>query len=115
MKKKILILGVMGHIGYALSIYLNRKNFQVIGTYNKFRNLSLIKNLKKNNIRILQCNFAEKKGLNKIFKKYKIDNCINCAAISHDSVAKKTSKAIDANCYGVANLIDFQKNLNLNL
>ena len=116
MKKKILILGVMGHIGYALSIYLNRKNFQVIGTYNKFRNLSLIKNLKKNNIRILQCNFAEKKGLNKIFKKYKIDNCINCAAISHDSVAKKIpSKAIDANCYGVANLIDFQKKFKFKL
>ena len=62
MKKKILILGSFGHIGNALCNYLSSKNYQIIATYNKFIDKKKFDLLKKQNIRILQCNFAEKKS-----------------------------------------------------
>lgn len=116
MKKKILILGVMGHIGYALSIFLSKKNYKVIGTYNNSKNKKYLKDFSNNNIRILKCNLGKKNDLKNILQKDKFDICIYSAAISHDSVAKKfPERAIDVNCYGLANILKLQKKYKFNL
>ncbi len=116
MKNRILILGIMGHIGYALSIFLSKKNYKVIGTYNKSKNKKYLKNLNNNNIKIFKCNLGKKDEIGNILKKNKFDICIYSAAISHDSVAKKfPESAIDVNCYGLANILSFQKKYNFNL
>ena len=44
MKKKILVVGCLGHIGFSLASYLKKK-YDVYGTYNNTVNNSLIKEL----------------------------------------------------------------------
>jgi len=110
MKKKILILGSFGHIGYSLSKYLSSKNYNVIATYNKSKNNKMFNSLVKSNVKLIECNLKNRSKLKKIFKKNKIHTCICAAAISHDSVAKFfPEKTIDVNCYGIQNLIYLQK------
>ncbi len=109
MKKKILILGSFGHIGNALCNYLSSKNYQIIATYNKFIDKKKFHLLKKQNIKLIQCDLKNKSKLKKIFANHKIHTCICSAAVSHDSVAKIfPDKAIDVNCTGIINLIELQ-------
>ncbi len=110
MKKKILVLGSFGHIGYSLSIYLSSRNYDVIATYNKSKDKNMFTSLKKLNVSLIKCNLKNKEKLKKIFHNNNIDTCICAAAVSHDSVAKFfPEKTIDVNCYGIQNLINLQK------
>ena len=88
MKKKILILGSFGHIGYSLSKHLREKNYEVIATYNKSKEKKKNSLFKKENIRLIKCDLKDKKKLKRIFQNYKINTCVCAAAVSHDSVAK---------------------------
>ena len=116
MKKKILVLGIMGHVGYALSMFLSKKNYKVFGTYNNSKNKKYLNDFRTNNVKIFKCDLGKKKDLKNIFKKNKFDTCVYSAAISHDSIAKKfPSKALDVNCYGLINIIELQKKFNFNL
>ena len=100
----------MGHIGYSLCNYLAKKNYTVIGTYNRSSNKHFLKNLNENKVSLIKCNTGNKKEIFNLFKKNKIDCCVYSAAISHDSVAKKFPKeAIDVNCYGLVYLTELQK------
>ncbi|MDB3938909.1 NAD-dependent epimerase/dehydratase family protein [Candidatus Pelagibacter sp.] len=110
MKKKILILGSFGHIGYSLSKHLREKNYEVIATYNKSKEKKKNSLFKKENIRLIKCDLKDKKKLKRIFQNYKINTCVCAAAVSHDSVAKFfPEKTINVNCYAIQNLIDLQK------
>jgi nucleoside-diphosphate-sugar epimerase len=54
MKKKILVVGCLGHIGFSLASYLKKK-YDIYGTYNNTINNSLIKELalKKNYLMLM--------------------------------------------------------------
>ena len=110
MRKKILILGSFGHIGYSLSKHLSRKNYEIIATYNKSKDRKMFSLLKKEKVKFIRCDLKDKTKLKKIFKNYNIHTCVCAAAVSHDSVAKFfPRKTINVNCYGIQNLIDLQK------
>ncbi len=110
MKKKILIIGCLGHIGYSLSLYLSKK-YNVFGTYNSLKNKNLLKTLKQNKIKVLKVDVANEDLLKNILKKYNFDTCVYAAAIAHDSIAKRnTKKTIEANCLGVINFFENNKN-----
>ena len=103
----------MGHIGYALALYLAKKNYEVIATYNHTKKKQFLINFKYNKIKVLKCNVKNKKTLKSIFQKYKITSVIYCSAISHDSVAQKfPKKTLDVNCYGIANILEIQNKYN---
>lgn len=112
MKKKILIIGCQGHIGFSLSYFLKDK-YDVIATYNKNINKKNFNQLKNSNIKLLKLNVFKKIDISKLLKKYKINTCIYCAGVAHDSFAKaQTENTIIANCLGVDNFLDFQKKNN---
>jgi len=78
MIKNILIVGIMGHVGFATALGLSKK-YNVIGCYNLNINKKKQKLLKKNNIEIIKINFKNKKKNITIFKKEKnIENYILC-------------------------------------
>lgn len=74
MYKKILVLGASGFIGKNIILKLNKKKFDVTGTY--FKNFP--KDLKKKNIKLKRCDLRNPSQVNKIFKN--IDILIHCAA-----------------------------------
>ncbi len=116
MKKKILILGSFGHIGYSLSKHFSSKNYEVITTYNKSNNKKIFSLLKKVKVKFIKCNLKDKVKLKKIFQKFNIHTCVCAAAVSHDSIAKIfPEKTIDVNCYGIQNLIDLQNKFKFKL
>ena len=116
MKKKILILGSFGHIGYSLSKNLATKNYEVIATYNKSKNKKILSLLKKVKVKFIKCDLKDKAKLKKIFQKFNIHTCVCAAAVSHDSIAKIfPEKAINVNCYGIQNLIDLQNKFKFKL
>ena len=87
MKKKILITGVAGFIGFSFARQLLKKNFIVIGIdnlnnyYSKKLKIDRIKLLKKNkNFRFFKIDITSFDKLNLIFKRYKFDISINLAA-----------------------------------
>ena len=112
MKKKILIIGCQGHIGFSLSYFLKDK-YEVIGTYNNNINKNTFYKLKKSRTKSLKLNVFNKKNINEILKKHKINTCIYCAGVPHDSFAKiQTRNTIIANCLGVDNFLELQKTNN---
>lgn len=85
-KKKILVTGCAGFIGFHLSKQLS-ENFQVIGidNVNNYYDINLKKNrlkiLKKNkNFTFHKCDISKYKQLNTIFNKYKFEYIIHLAA-----------------------------------
>ena len=97
--KRILLTGVMGHIGFAISLYLSKKKFKIVGIYNKSLDRYKMKLLKKNNVILIKNNLTNENLIKKIIRKYKIKNCIYCSAVAHDSIAKKNiDKTIKVNC-----------------
>ena len=108
-KKKILIIGCLGHIGYSSAIHLSKK-YNIFGTYNNTVNKKLFDKLKDHNVNLLKLEVTNKKSLYKILNNHKFDTCIYSAAIAHDSIAKfNIEKTINANCQGVSNFFDFNK------
>ncbi len=113
-KKKILITGVAGFIGFSLAKkILESKNFDVIGIDNlnsyyskklKLKRLSLIKN---KNFKFLKIDLLDKNNLNSLFKNYKIDIVFNFAAQAGVRYSYENPKSYtDSNIIGFVNLTE---------
>ena len=112
MKKKILIVGCQGHIGFSLTKYLTNK-YNIIATFNKRISKTYFNLPRGKNIKILKLNVFNKKKINKLFDENKIDTCIYCAGVTHDSFAKNDPEnTIVANSLGVNNFLSLQKKKN---
>ena len=100
----------MGHIGFSTSIYFAKRNFEILGVYNKNINRNYLKQFKRYNIRIIKNNLLNKSLIRKIILKNKITGCIFCSGVTHDSVAKvNAEKAVNSNIIGLLNLLEIQK------
>ena len=66
MKKKILVVGCLGHIGFSLASYLKKK-YDVYGTYNNTVNSFLIKELALKK-KLFNINVSDKEKIYKILK-----------------------------------------------
>ena len=119
---QILITGAAGFIGFNLSKYLlDKSNIKIIGIDNLNNYYS--KKLKKDRIKVISknkrfsffnINLLNKKKLEKIFKKKKINLIINLAAqagVRYSLI--KPSEFVDNNINGFYNLIDVAKNYNV--
>ena len=82
----ILVSGVAGFIGFHLAKYLIKKNKKVVGidSINDYYDVSLkkkrlqyLKKIGKKNFILIKYDISNKKNLEKIFKKYKINIVIN--------------------------------------
>ena len=114
MKKKILVIGCLGHIGFSLASYLKKK-YDFYWTYNNTVNNSLIKELALKK-KLFNVNVSDKKKIYKILKKIKIDICVYCVAVPHDKLAKENPEnTIIANCLGINNFLNFKDQLNFKL
>ena len=116
MKKKnkekniVMITGVMGHIGYQAAIYLSKYKYQVVGIYNKSSSFKKRKALLNHKVILVKNNLENPLVIKKILKKYKINNCLYCAGVSHDIFAKRDPiKAIKVNSLSIYYFLKLQK------
>jgi UDP-glucuronate 4-epimerase len=114
MKKKILITGAVGFIGFYLTKFLLKKNFKVIGVDNINNYYS--KKLKLNRLKILlnfknfffyKKDITNQKDLEKIFIKNKPQVVINLAAMAGVRFSiKQPKKYIKNNINGFQNILE---------
>ncbi len=122
-KKKILITGSAGFIGFHVAKLMMKKNHEIIGVDNlnnyydinlkkkRIKNLIKLSKKKKFKFTFHKIDISNSRSLNKIFYKYKFTHVINLAAqagvryslINPDSYVK-------SNLLGFANLIEQSKN-----
>ena len=109
MKKKILITGCMGHLGFAITSYIS-KYYSVVGIYNKSIDLNKKNFLLAQKVKLIQNNLKDKKILSQIIKKNNITDCIYASAIAHDSLAvKKPEQTVFVNSLYPNFFLDFIK------
>lgn len=102
-KKKCLITGAGGFIGYNLLKFLSSKNINVTGLDNFLVKNSNFQNT--TNKKIINCDILDKKKLNSIIKDY--DIIIHLAAIEDQKfLLKYPNKAFDINFNGTKNIVD---------
>ena len=102
MKKKILITGAAGFIGYNILTFLEKKN-NVKGLDNFIVKDTKFK--KKNYKNIIDCNILDKKKIKKIVEKF--DVIIHLAAIQNPKFIKRNpEKTFDINFNGTRNIVD---------
>jgi len=120
-KKKILITGVAGFIGFSLARkIIQSKNFDVIGIDNlnsyyikklKLKRLSL---LKHKNFKFYKIDLIEKNKLQNLFKKNNFDVVFNFAAQAGVRYSFENPKSYtDSNIIGFINLIEMVKNFHI--
>ena len=120
-KKKILITGVAGFIGFSLAKkIIQSKKYDVIGIDNlnsyyikklKLKRLSL---LKKQKLKFYKIDLTEKNKLNNLFKKYNFDVVFNFAAQAGVRYSFENPKSYtDSNIIGFINLIEVAKNFRI--
>ncbi len=121
-KKKILITGVAGFIGFSLARkILQTKKFDVIGIDNlnsyyikklKLKRLSL---LNQKNFKFYKIDLIDKDKLESLFKKNKFDIVFNFAAQAGVRYSFENPKSYtESNIIGFINLIEMVKKFNLN-
>ena len=124
MKKKILITGSAGFIGFHLAKkLLNNRLYNLVGidNFDNYYSTNLKKRrnkilTKKNNFKFYQTDINNSKKLELIFKKEKIDFVIHLAAqagVRYSLVNPK--KYINTNIHGFFNVIEIQKSTKLNI
>ena len=120
-KKKILITGVAGFIGFSLAKrIIDSKKYDVIGIDNlnsyyikklKLKRLSI---LKKQKLKFYKIDLMEKNKLNNLFKKYNFDIIFNFAAQAGVRYSFENPKSYtDSNIIGFINLIEVAKNFQI--
>jgi dTDP-glucose 4,6-dehydratase len=108
--KTIIITGGSGFIGTALVKYFIKLNLKVINidklTYASKKN-SRYNNIKEKNYLFFKKNITDRNFLNKIFKKYRPDYIINCAAETHvDNSIANSKNFISSNILGTYCLLE---------
>jgi len=108
--KTIIITGGSGFIGSALVKHFIKLNHKVINidklTYASKKN-SKYNDIKAKNYFFFKKNITDRNFLNKIFKKYKPDYVINCAAETHvDNSIKNSKNFISSNILGTYCLLE---------
>ena len=108
--KTIIITGGSGFIGSALVKHFIKLNHKVINidklTYASKKN-SKYNDIKAKNYFFFKKNITDRNFLNKIFKKYKPDYVINCAAETHvDNSIKNSKNFIYSNILGTYCLLE---------
>tara|TARA_B100000963_G_scaffold362021_1_gene402154 strand:- start:8449 stop:9429 length:981 start_codon:yes stop_codon:yes gene_type:complete len=120
-KKKILITGVAGFIGFSLARkIIKSNNYKVVGIDNlnsyyikklKYKRLALLKN---KNFKFYKIDLIEKKKLFSLFKKNKFDVVFNLAAQAGVRYSFKDPKSyINSNIIGFINLVEIIKNFKI--
>ena len=101
-KKKILIVGGTGFIGFHLSKFALKKNLQVTSiSTNRPKN-----NRKLQKVKYLFCDISDKKKLKKILQKKNFDYVVNLGGYVDHSKKIKTYRS---HYLGLKNLIDYFK------
>ena len=117
-KKKLLITGVAGFIGFSLARkILKNKNTEIVGIdnlnsyYSKNLKLKRLSILKKNkNFKFLKVDLTNKKKLIKIFESQKFNCVLNLAAQAGVRYSYENPKSYtDSNIIGFINLVEFIK------
>ena len=118
-KKKILVTGCAGLIGYHLCRHLiNNKQYKIYGidNINSYYDINLKKNRlnilskKINNFSFFKINIANKSKLNECFKKYNFDIVINLAAQAGVRYSiNNPQKYFYSNIRGFFNILDLSK------
>tara|TARA_X000000950_G_scaffold180078_1_gene218402 strand:- start:23528 stop:24523 length:996 start_codon:yes stop_codon:yes gene_type:complete len=120
MKKKILITGCAGFIGFNISKKLISEGHKIIGidNLNNYYDVKLkkdrLKNLKNKNFYFNKSDINNKKKLNAIFKKYKPQYILNLAAQAGVRYSIKKPKAyLESNVDGFLNILDLSIKYNV--
>ncbi len=117
-KKKIIITGCCGFIGFSLSMkLLSNKNTQIIGvdTINDYYDVNLkkqrLKLLKRNeNFKFKRVDIKNYSSLKNIFLNKKIDTVYNFAAQAGVQYSiKNPKKYMDSNCIGFFNVLELSR------
>ena len=69
MKRNILIVGCMGHIGFSLTKYIASQKISVIGFYNNTFDKYKSNDLRRLNVKLFKNDLSNKKKINDYFKK----------------------------------------------
>ena len=117
-KKKILITGVAGFIGFSLARkIIQYKNFEVVGIdninsyYNRKLKLKRLSLLKNKNFKFYKIDLIEKNKLYKLFEKNNFDIVFNFAAQAGVRYCYENPKSYtDSNIIGFINLSEMIKN-----
>ena len=111
----ILVTGIFGHIGYTTTLELCKHKNKVIGIYNNSVDINYKKILIKNNVTLIKNNLTNFEYIKKIFKKHKIKKVVHCAAVAHDSIAKKEPlKTLNINSISVYFFLELLKQRKFN-
>lgn len=98
----------MGHIGFRLAEKLSEKH-QIFGIYNQSGSVHKIKKLKSLKITVIKNNLESFHHIKKILRRYKIQECIFAAGVSHNTLAKKNvDKTIKINCLSLNFFLEAQ-------
>ena len=118
MKKKILITGTAGFIGFSLARSLLVDGYNIVGIDNinnyysrklKFNRLKILKKFK--NFKFFKLDIRNKSKLNKCLKNYKIETVYHLAAqagVRHSII--KPNDYVTNNLVGFFNILEFSKN-----
>ena len=102
MKKKFLITGSEGFIGYYLTQFLSKKNYLVYGTYKNKKNFC-----RKKNVSYIKCDIRNFISFKKIILKIKPDVIFHLAAKSHPNFSfNNPIETINTNVKGTINLLE---------
>ena len=120
-KKKILITGVAGFIGFSLARkIIQYKNFEVVGIdninsyYNRKLKLKRLSLLKNKNFKFYKIDLIEKNKLYKLFEKNNFDIVFNFAAQAGVRYSIENPKIyLNSNIIGTFNVIECAKKLNI--
>ena len=119
MKKKILVTGCAGFIGYHLCKKLINKNFYVVGIddlndyydinlkLKRLNELNRIANLKDNQFIFVKEKLENKKSINELFKRYNLEVVINLAAQAGVTYSiHNPDSYISSNIVGFLNILE---------
>ena len=115
MKRKILVTGVSGFIGHALSNHLlNTSDYEVVGIDNmndyysvELKKARLATLTSKTSFTFYQMNIADQQSLDELFKKHQFDYVVNLAAQAGVRYSIENPRTYtESNLVGFSNILE---------